>query len=624
MSKFVKGDVSRASAAMFVQALAEDMGLEVKFGGNTPGYSRPQNLVVLPNYPVFTPEQLKLEANANTQCVVNDLYAATGLHETGHPLYTDDGPRFTEEIGKFLWNALEDIRVDTLQQRRLAGARRIFEEGYGRLIKMGYWKAPQSGDFLGAFAMWVLCHGRSTFCGQITFAEIGNAANAEVRSLIGDQLADEAWSLISKVASAKSTQDVYNITLKVLDWLKRLQQPQPEQSQQNEKSDDSSSDGQSGDSSQPQDGSSDSDSSHSGSSGAQKDQQSGDTTSSETGSSDQSQGGQTSGSPQDGSQSCESGSAPAEAGQGQPVPVAPDPQAVAKAATSVLNASGMELPGQVGEAASDALDSATSQAFGAGADKVLFAGRQRAKADNFLYRGDGDVRPMAMRLRRLLEARSRDECTYDRVGDRLDSSLLHRVPLGERDVFVDEIEVRKADTFVHVLIDASSSMRSNQRIEKARSAALRMCIALGEIPGVTPSASAFPYHVNGSSDGVLELLPPGKKARQHARAFLELSAEISSTPLAHALTDAEFLMGRRRESRRILFVLTDGAPNGGPESSRKVIRRMKAAGMEVYGLGIEVMQSSNLFDKFVIVQSVRDLERHMFQLLKQTLLKHAA
>ncbi len=664
---------SQMAAPMFIRALADDQSLKVIFDGNTPGYARDKHAIYLPSYASFTADQLSTSPDlCEVQAAVQDLFLGTGLHEIGHPTETspETAHRNTGQLGKFLWNAIEDIRVDSNRQRKLAGAKRIFNAGYGRLIKMGYWGKGDMSDLKGAFTAWVLLQGRFILADQVVFKDLAAASDAALRSIAGDAFADEAWDIVCRVQQARpgieGTQDVFNIVEDLLSFLQSQQQaqqpelqPQPQGTPQQGDSDDDSNDcasGQSGasgaqddsddaadgdddagDSSKgsqasdsSEDDSDDGTSGQSGASGAQDD--SGDAADGDDDAGDSSKGSQASDSTDDDSDDATSGQSDASGTQddsGDPVGSQPsgstsstkvDPDQVRQ----LLDATDDDLPDAVGDAFAKALDDASSQAFSAGATEYVLPRAEKAVAKNVLYAGDRDTRPLSMRVSRLLEAQSRDNRSYDRMGSRMDTSLLSRVPLGERDVFVDELPTRRVDTAIQVIVDDSCSMRSFNRIGIAKSASLRLCIALSEIKGINLRATAFPHVLDNRSDQVLELLPFGAQPRRYAENFLKLSAQGPSTPLAEALTDAHYSLARRSEPRKIAVVLTDGEPDGGTYRVAPIIERMRKSHIEVIGLGIQTMTYPDLFSRFEIVQNVADLETALFKLLQSTILKRAA
>jgi len=642
---------------MFIRALAEDHGIKVVFGGHTPGYVRDEHAIYLPRYAEFTDEDLATDGSlAEKQLAVQDLCLGVAMHEIGHPVDTTPGWRNTGPLGDFLWNALEDIRVDSKRQRVLPGARRIFDAGYSRLIKMGWWSCEGFADLKSAFTRWILCRGRSECAEQRVFQPLADKAEAAVRMFAGDQFADGAWLIASRVGAASSTEDVFHIVEDLLAYLASQQQsPQSSSSGASSSSDDGSDLNDADDSTSPQ--------SSQPQGGGQGDDDDSDTPS---GDSQPSQGPEDT----DGEDACDSGhgssgtddptspqsSQPQGGGQGdagdsntapgasssfnEPAGAAGD-DAVApglsKAGNAVdddsdtvlqlrklLDVSVDDLPADVGRALAGALDDVSADAFSAGATEFAIARADRAVKANVLYAGDRDTRPLSMRIGRLLQAQSAAPVAHERVGSRIDSSLLFRVPLGEREVFIDEKSVRQVDTAIRVVVDVSSSMRSNGRIAVARAAALRLCIALSEVRGVCLSASAFPHDLDGRSDQVRELLPFGGKPRLYADNFLMLQADGGSTPLAEALGESHYALLRRLEPRKICVVLTDGHPNGGPARVVPIVERMRRSHIEVIGVGIQTMRYPDLFPKFEVVHDVNELESALFKLLQSTILKRAA
>lgn len=92
--------------------------------------------------------------------------------------------------------------------------------------------------------------------------------------------------------------------------------------------------------------------------------------------------------------------------------------------------------------------------------------------------------------------------------------------------------------------------------------------------------AAFP---GAASNQVVPLLEFTERACRVVGRF-DLGA-AGGTPLANALWRAGYELSQRPEPRRLLVVATDGEPDH-VEAAQQIIRRCRAGGIEVIGLGI--------------------------------------
>jgi hypothetical protein len=153
----------------------------------------------------------------------------------------------------------------------------------------------------------------------------------------------------------------------------------------------------------------------------------------------------------------------------------------------------------------------------------------------------------------------------------------------------------------------------------AQESALALALALTGIPGVTVAATAFPGRA-GSPERVTRMLRPGQSVRDAAGAFLQHPR--GGTPLAQALWYAAAELLARREQRRLLMVLTDGAPDDAREAAR-LLTLARAAGIETVGIGIGV-EVRQLFVTALTVHATTDLKDALFGVAEQLLVGAAA
>ena len=640
MSQVVSLNATQQAVPMFIRGLADDLGLKVVFGGD-PGYLRETHTIYLPAYASFTADKLAADSSlTEIQHAVQELFFATGFHEFGHPLYTTAGHRNDGDLGGFLWNALEDVRCDTKQQLRFAGAKSIFNAGYGRLIKMGFWHPADTSDYASLFTSWVLYQGRSRLAEQSCFDELATSAHTMLIAASGAAFVDQAWAIVSKVKSALHTKDVFDIVQELLDFLRDQGANQGSESSDGSTPPSSSGEdhgpGQAAPSSTPPQGSDPVKDQSSASEGPSPSDAATGTQPPQAASTPDHPGATSDesaipGSSEPGKSVNQSVGASGSEPSAQPqVPGTPGissdsaTSGARKVAFAALEAVPSQMPGDVGSVLLSVLDVVSQDAISSGAQPVSIARSRPAVSSSTVHSGDGDTRPLTIKLRNLLLAQTRASSSHDRRGSRVDSRMLSRVSFGVRDVFVDEQPAKLVHTALKVLVDRSQSMQG-ARIDIARRAALRVCIAACDVDGTNVSASAFPEKLDGRKDQVLELMPFGAKARTYARNFLTLDApDWASTPLAPALTLAMYELKRQTQPRKVCLVVTDGAPNGGGASEKAVIAQMRRLGIQVLGLGIQTMRVTDLFDNAEVVNDIAEVEAALFSLLQNSMLSKVA
>ena len=90
------------------------------------------------------------------------------------------------------------------------------------------------------------------------------------------------------------------------------------------------------------------------------------------------------------------------------------------------------------------------------------------------------------------------------------------------------------------------------------------------------------------------------------------------TPMADGLQHALDTISTRREGHRIIFVVTDGEPNGGHDKViRRQVRLAREAGVHVIGVGIgrEAHYVTSTFPESVYVEEVSDLPKALIKKL---------
>jgi nitric oxide reductase activation protein len=175
------------------------------------------------------------------------------------------------------------------------------------------------------------------------------------------------------------------------------------------------------------------------------------------------------------------------------------------------------------------------------------------------------------------------------------------------------------NTAVMLLMDASSSMGPNggtatSRITLARQALLATALALESVPGVAVACAAFPAF--SASVAPLTLFDQTVRATGGNYAV----KPQGSTPLAEALWWVAQQLAFRPEPRKLVVVMTDGAPND-VNATVDIVRRMISAGMEFVPVGIQTMANAGLFERHAVIDRLEELAPALFRLLGQSLIR---
>jgi len=182
-----------------------------------------------------------------------------------------------------------------------------------------------------------------------------------------------------------------------------------------------------------------------------------------------------------------------------------------------------------------------------------------------------------------------------------------------RQVFHTTRKGQKLDTAVGIVIDESGSMGNYEEVRQ-------LVIAISE----TLSAMKVPFEIIGTTTvhwgSDLQRLEPNGFSRvnpihyRHYKLFDEqwstVSQRIIHTGHHKHNVDGEAVeymakrLAQRKESRKIVFSLSDGLPDAGQGNGRllgenitQVCKRSRAAGIEVYGFGIGTTQPEEFYGK---------------------------
>lgn len=214
---------------------------------------------------------------------------------------------------------------------------------------------------------------------------------------------------------------------------------------------------------------------------------------------------------------------------------------------------------------------------------------------------------LRIRLAAKLQADARTKRNHVDKGQRLDGRMLHRLFTNDSRVFLRKEKKRDFSTAVQILLDRSGSM-SGDKIEIARQATLAVALGLGQIPRVKTAACAFP--------SILILKQWEERVQQAANRF---PVDVcGSTPMAEAMLWGAANLASRREERKLMIVITDGAPDNA-QGVKTMMRKLTQNNVECIGVGIGHEAVKHLFPQWVVINSVDELALALFNVVGKNL-----
>lgn len=253
------------------------------------------------------------------------------------------------------------------------------------------------------------------------------------------------------------------------------------------------------------------------------------------------------------------------------------------------------------------------------------------------------IKGMKSKLINLIRAQAEDTMVGDRDSGDLDDDVLHTVKTGNRRVYTQLVNGTPLDTAVSILIDQSGSM-DGSRIISAR----QMAVALGE----TFNALGVPFEIIGFENQYCRRIPRReeenynlRKSYFNFRIFKEFNEsyrrvkERLGSCRAHgdnadgeAVLEVAKRLVVRPESRKLLFVLSDGQPacSGIYRGTlinhlHEVIEKVTAAGIEIIGIGcqyagVEAYYNEEHGASNVVIWDVSKLAVEVYKVMKAQLL----
>lgn len=203
---------------------------------------------------------------------------------------------------------------------------------------------------------------------------------------------------------------------------------------------------------------------------------------------------------------------------------------------------------------------------------------------------------------------------------RIDTSSLARLAVNDARIFVRHGIKQNVNTAIHILLDASGSMQYNGKMVLASQTCFAVACALQQISGIGVAVTAFPNGLRHNGYPMRwQTVAPVLEHKQKIHNRFRLTSD-GGTPMAEALWWVLQQMRPLQEKRKILLIVSDGAPDNLDEAQNAIAGHI-AQRHEVFGIGIctEAMKKVIGERNSSAIYDLRELAPAMFTLLQNNL-----
>jgi cobalamin biosynthesis protein CobT len=242
---------------------------------------------------------------------------------------------------------------------------------------------------------------------------------------------------------------------------------------------------------------------------------------------------------------------------------------------------------------------------------------------------DAHNKAFANRIRRYIQARARSVVDKEKYHGKLDRSGLVRLALppiegGEynKRIFYDQRKHTMKDTAIFVLTDWSGSMIGN-KMKYAADASQRLVHTFDRVLNVPVALAAFSNCYTQCDIGYIKKYNTrGLPAEEIAKRFNDFREYCAANNDADSLNWAWKEILKRKETRKILMVLSDGCPAGSWGGSsytnlRYMTKTIEQDGrVELYGIGICSDAVEDYYTNSKVVHKPEHINDVLFNIIK--------
>ena len=240
-------------------------------------------------------------------------------------------------------------------------------------------------------------------------------------------------------------------------------------------------------------------------------------------------------------------------------------------------------------------------------------------------------RAFANRIRRYIQSQARSIVDREKYHGKIDKQAITRLVMPPIDggdwnkrIFYDQRKHTMKDTAIFVLVDWSGSMMGD-KMHYAADAAQRLVWCFDRVLNVPVALAAFSDGRSKCDIGYIKKWNTrGKSAEDIAKNFAKFQFYTSANNDSDSVHWAYNELKKRRESRKILIVLSDGAPAGSFQGgwghdallhATKIIEKDKE--VEMYGVGIQDEAVKNYYTNWSVVNDSSQINEVLFNLIKE-------
>jgi len=262
-------------------------------------------------------------------------------------------------------------------------------------------------------------------------------------------------------------------------------------------------------------------------------------------------------------------------------------------------------------------------------DRSVTSRAGRLTVEDFLPK-EAHSRAFANKIRRYIQSLARSTVDREKYTGKLDKQAVVRLLLppidgGEwnKKIFYDQRKHTVKDTCIFVLVDWSGSMRG-PKMRQAADAAQRLVHTFDRVLKIPVALAAFSDRNTQCDIGYIKPWNTrGMPAQTIAERFHLMCNYTSGNDDADAVNWAYQQIVNRKESRKMLIVLSDGAPagslSGHPDDALKHVTTSieKDGRVELYGVGIQSHAVKKYYTNHIHLKDEHLINETLFTLIKE-------
>lgn len=261
---------------------------------------------------------------------------------------------------------------------------------------------------------------------------------------------------------------------------------------------------------------------------------------------------------------------------------------------------------------------------------------REARVRGYTPNNDANAAALANQIRKYIMSKRRLSYTHDLEEGEIDTSSLYRLTMpgyseSKKRVFMEPKRTKGLNTAITLLVDGSGSMTAGDSHTRFQTA----CMATHRMLEVFERSLRVPcevlgYTTKGTPDGEVCSMMELKRFSERycpsvlANKFADAATRMQGNADADAVLAAYHRLLGRKESRRILIVLSDGYPTDSYAGDachglRTAVKDVKDAGLvDLHGIGIATDSPKDFYGKHTqCVYNLKDLDGAILSTLRR-------